>query len=145
MPLSYNNFIDYMKTYGVFSGIKMLLKNKLLDKTLAFRSVTIHSDDFNADFIVFEPKTRLFMEFAQAAQDANDKQSDEAYEKARHLEVQVFIECVHDEDGNAIFTPEDKAELLAVYGQSHSRIITKAFEKLSIFGAEDAVETAKKN
>ncbi|MEC8919186.1 MAG: phage tail assembly chaperone [Pseudomonadota bacterium] len=61
----------------------------------------------------------------------------------RTLEATLFVRVLYDADGKRVFSDEDVADVAAIYGPVHERLLRKAMELAGL--TEEPLEAAEKN
>lgn len=101
------------------NGIKL----KLLQKNNGFRKDKIKVPDFeDVIFTIKEPSAATWNDYVKDAKEDKDTIESEA---------KIFIECVHDEDDNPIFTTDELQKLVDAYGNKHRRIFEECVKLMS--------------
>lgn len=115
---------------------KSKLKEKLAAKNSGFRHALVKAPDFDDSiFMVFEPPLSDWIAYVKVLRDNQENEELSEDEKIRILaesEAKLFIKCVRDESGNAIFDDSELSELIDVYGNAHSRILEQGLKLLSL-------------
>lgn len=120
-----------MKIFG-----KLKLKDKLAAKNSGLRHVLVEAPDFdNEKLMVFEPLIKDWLSYVSVVKLCEEDTELNEKIKAQKLveaEAKLFIKCVRDESGDAIFNESELNDLISVFGNNHSRILEKGLELLTL-------------
>ncbi|KLN97342.1 phage tail assembly chaperone [Moellerella wisconsensis] len=117
----------------------MNLRDIALNAAQSFRTTKVTVSEWDADVVLREPSVTVWLKWLKEHRDLGDADklsTEEMVQRNLEADVDFLINVLLDEKHQPIFSPEDKATVLAIYGPVHARLVHQAFEL--IMGANDA-------
>ncbi|WP_272576019.1 phage tail assembly chaperone, partial [Providencia sp. PROV248] len=81
-----------------------------------------------------EPSVSIWLKWLKEHRDLGDSEgvsTEETVQRNLETDVEFLINVLLEEDLSPVFTPEDKPEVLKIYGPVHARLVHQAFELIT--------------
>lgn len=118
----------------------MSIKELALAKHSGFRHKTVTVPEWGGVSVVLrEPSGEAWLRWQEIAGTVAEELSvSERANRNLRADVALFLDVLCDEDKQQVFTPDDEAEVRAIYGPVHSRLLKQALDLIS--SGDDARE-----
>ncbi len=113
---------------------KLNLRNIALNAAQSFRTKKITVSEWGCDVVLREPSVSIWLKWLKEHRDLGDStelSTEDIVRRNLETDVEFLINVLLEEDLTPVFTPEDKAEVLKIYGPVHARLVNQAFQLIT--------------
>lgn len=110
------------------------LRDIALNSAQSFRTKKVTVPEWSTDVVLREPSVSIWLKWLKEHRDlgdAKDVSTEEIVRRNLETDVEFLINVLLDADLTPVFTPEDKPEVLKIYGPVHARLVHQAFELIT--------------
>ncbi|MEX9908580.1 phage tail assembly chaperone [Providencia rettgeri] len=112
--------------------------NKLRDIALnpaqSFRTKKVTVPEWGVNVVLREPSVSIWLKWLKEHRDLGGSEgvsTEETVQRNLETDVEFLINVLLEDDLSPVFTPEDKPEVLKIYGPVHARLVHQAFELIT--------------
>ncbi|EPE9075665.1 phage tail assembly chaperone, partial [Providencia stuartii] len=94
----------------------------------------VHVPEWGCDVVLREPSVSIWLKWLKEHRDlgeTTEMSTEEVVKRNLETDVEFLINVLLDEDLTPVFTPEDKGEVLKIYGPVHARLVNQAFQLIT--------------
>lgn len=110
------------------------LRDVALNAANSFRTKKVHVPEWGCDVVLREPSVSIWLKWLKEHRDLGETtelSTEEVVRRNLETDVEFLINVLLEGDLTPVFAPEDKAEVLEIYGPVHARLVNQAFQLIT--------------
>ncbi|HGN0870436.1 tail assembly chaperone [Providencia alcalifaciens] len=113
---------------------KSNLRDLALSASQSFRTKKVRVPEWDCDVVLREPSVSIWLKWLKEHRDLGDTtelSTEDVVRRNLEADVEFLINVLLEENLAPVFVPEDKDEVLKIYGPVHARLVNQAFQLIT--------------